>query len=98
MKAKLRDGWTAKLEYFISGVKAVDSGFTPAFVPDFAWVSFLDGKFQEIVVVGPRVLKNGRISKSIRDTFSWDDDLDEAPAWVRDEVVALAEQTMRSVK
>lgn len=98
MKFELKPGWIAEIEYTVTGAEVHDTGYSPRFFPDHARVRFEGGVYSEVTIFGFRELAGGAASKSTRNFTHWTDNLDEAPDWVRDEIVADAEQTLRSVR
>lgn len=98
MRFSRASGWIAEIEYTVTDVGVHDTGYSPRFFPDFARVRFEGGVYSEVTIFGFRELAGGTASKSTRNFARWTDNLDEAPDWVHDEVVADAEQTLRSVR
>lgn len=98
MKFELKPGWTAEIEYTVEDAGVHDTGYSPRFFPDLARVRFEGGVYSEVAIFGFRELAGGAPSKSTREFTYWTDNLADAPDWVRDEIVAEAEQTLRSVR
>lgn len=85
-----------RFEYGITTIAFMDTGYSPRFLPDFAWVEFQDGAFREVGVNGLRVNQDGSIAKKARNFTYWGvENLDDAPQWIRD-LVTASEKTLRS--